>query len=793
MQRLLHWLLQPARIPLLFSVTIVSGMFYHYAPKFILPIILISIVIQAGLFRLFGYVRKHPLLGGAAYIAAGALFLFCATVMIRLGYDDAVFGPENANEQLAFWVWYLTPQSVLVTAYPGYTIALFILYTYFIATIAYYYTMVYYRVLMSFVVMLFPFAIYAKENETMPVLSILILLFCYFAVMVYCRQAHTEDSSVVQIYHPDTVSGLSAPAKRSRFAKVKPEVLDGRFLQSTGIFLAAASILILILPKPEVKADRTVMDNMLDLTALSSYLEDALNGFMDTSDGGNYSSKNLNRTLYHVRGSEPLNLRVRTFTDYHYASDSWSASDYDRIPNIDDSRYRMVMSYFFTASDEQSPAELVQLVQYAAQTNPEFAGKWHLEPLLQADAGEEDYYLGLDVLFASFSTGYYPAPLHTAGLVSVSNWGMRFKQNQSDIIFRYTQDTDRIYREQYSLKYLSDRYANTDAAQALMSAVESWEWSSFLLDLRDVIPDDGSDYSKATDRAVKNYLSAVEYAQSVASETPEAVRELAMQITDGLTTDYEKAMAICDYLKNGEYRYSLGFRKSASDNVETFLFRNKEGVCYQFASAMAELCRAVGLPVRYVEGYMMSEREDEEYVVKTTHAHAFTDVYISGYGWMMIDATAPSNTEDDQNRGGVILALQYSGIILFGIAMLVIVTVAWIIPAVREKQFRRRFRKAMDASSVQDAFARLRKQWKADPSKTARVLCEEQAAFLNLNLGDLLEGIEQTVYANRCTKETAERVYRIYCAAYDAYKPALKRKKKQNRETNRQKKSAAAG
>ena len=31
---LLRWLLQPARIPLLFSVTIVSGIFYHYAPEF---------------------------------------------------------------------------------------------------------------------------------------------------------------------------------------------------------------------------------------------------------------------------------------------------------------------------------------------------------------------------------------------------------------------------------------------------------------------------------------------------------------------------------------------------------------------------------------------------------------------------------------------------------------------------------------------------------------------------------------------------------------------------------------
>ena len=46
------------------------------------------------------------------------------------------------------------------------------------------------------------------------------------------------------------------------------------------------------------------------------------------------------------------------------------------------------------------------------------------------------------------------------------------------------------------------------------------------------------------------------------------------------------------------------------DNVRTFLFENKQGVCYQFASAMTELCRAAGLNVRYVEGYAMQQEDD---------------------------------------------------------------------------------------------------------------------------------------------------------------------------------------
>ena len=197
---LLRRLIQPKRIPLLFSVTIVAGIFYHYAPKLTWLWIILSLVLQGLLFKLFDYVKKHPLIGGIAYVMTGALFVFVAVGFIRLGMATPPFAPEEATRQLDFLVWFLTPQSVLTTGgfdetgaevisrsmellsteYLGYTIALFTLFTMFIATTAYYFTLVRYRVLMSFVVMIFPFAIYAKENETMPVPSIIILLLCYF-------------------------------------------------------------------------------------------------------------------------------------------------------------------------------------------------------------------------------------------------------------------------------------------------------------------------------------------------------------------------------------------------------------------------------------------------------------------------------------------------------------------------------------------------------------------------------------------------------------------------------------
>ena len=787
LQRLLHWLLQPARIPLLFSVTVMCGMLYHYAPSFMPLWIVLSVVIQAALFRLFDYVKVHPIIGGAAYIAVGALFLVLASVMIDYGYSDAVFGPKDPSGQMYFWVWFMTPQAVLITTYPGYVIALFLLFTFFIASIAYYFTFVRYRVLMSFVVMLFPFAIYAKENETMPILSIIILLFCYFAVMIYCRQAHAEDSAVVQTYVPHKPSMLSQPSKKSPYAKVRPEILDNRFLEAGGLFLAAASILIFVIPKPAVQADRTVFDAMVDFSTLSAYLDDVLNGFLDTSDGGSYSNMNYTRMLYYANGTEPANLRVRTFTDYHYDSDSWSASAYDMPSALDFSDYSQKGHYLYTVSYNQTPAELLELVQYAAQTDPNFAGKWGLEPLAEMHFDPSAYSRDLSVRAASYSTGIYPAPLHTTNIRSDTGFGMRLYQNQSDIIHR--SDDTRFYMEAYSLQYCSESIAETDAAQLLMSAIPQEKWLRFLTDLFITIPSEDTGHHDAVLLAMSNYSSATKYAESVSSGTPDSVRQLAEQITEGMTTDYEKACAIRDYLQNGEFTYSLGFQKTDSDNVETFLFRNKTGVCYQFACAMSELCRAVGLPVRYVEGYMMGEpstRPGFNYQISTRHAHAFTDVYLTGYGWMMFDATPASAGAAEDSGRGVLVTLQYSGLILFGAAVLLIIVLVWLIPTLREAHFRRKFRRELSAEYVQKGFARLRKQWKADPAKTARVLCGEQGTFLGLDLQPLCDGIETTVYADQCPKETAERFYQVYCAAYDAYRPAVRAHRKAQRAARKQ-------
>ncbi len=77
---------------------------------------------------------------------------------------------------------------------------------------------------------------------------------------------------------------------------------------------------------------------------------------------------------------------------------------------------------------------------------------------------------------------------------------------------------------------------------------------------------------------------------------------------------------------------------------ESFLGETKEGYCTQFATTVALVLRELGIPARYVEGYIAKNffaDENGGYVSEVTdeNAHAWVEVYYPGYGWMTYETT----------------------------------------------------------------------------------------------------------------------------------------------------------
>lgn len=140
---------------------------------------------------------------------------------------------------------------------------------------------------------------------------------------------------------------------------------------------------------------------------------------------------------------------------------------------------------------------------------------------------------------------------------------------------------------------------------------------------------------------------ATEYLQ-VPDTVPERVKDLAHEITQDATTQYDQVKAIEQYLKNNEdFRYSMqdaAFVPDGWDYVDHFLFESKVGYCDHFSTSMAVLARSLGIPTRWAKGFSSGELviDDDGSTyrqITNANAHSWPEVYFEGYGWIPFEPT----------------------------------------------------------------------------------------------------------------------------------------------------------
>lgn len=123
---------------------------------------------------------------------------------------------------------------------------------------------------------------------------------------------------------------------------------------------------------------------------------------------------------------------------------------------------------------------------------------------------------------------------------------------------------------------------------------------------------------------------------------PEEVLSLSLELTATEPTPYDRAVAIESYLRKIPYSLDVGVGPAGVDVVDYFLFNLKRGYCDHYATAMVVLARAAGIPARYVIGYIGENYNQDEkaYIVTADQAHAWAEVYFSGFGWVPFEPTA---------------------------------------------------------------------------------------------------------------------------------------------------------
>lgn len=104
-----------------------------------------------------------------------------------------------------------------------------------------------------------------------------------------------------------------------------------------------------------------------------------------------------------------------------------------------------------------------------------------------------------------------------------------------------------------------------------------------------------------------------------------------------------------------EFSYTLDTPTPASSQAITwFLTARPAAHCEFFASALAALCRSVGIDARVIAGYLTSEYDPESglYTVRRSDAHAWVEAEIEPGRWAVYDGTPLASEEFLATRQG---------------------------------------------------------------------------------------------------------------------------------------------
>lgn len=135
--------------------------------------------------------------------------------------------------------------------------------------------------------------------------------------------------------------------------------------------------------------------------------------------------------------------------------------------------------------------------------------------------------------------------------------------------------------------------------------------------------------------------AALESLRALPRELDPRIAALSARLADQATETEDVAPVFERYLRNN-LNYTLELPGEVDDPLADFLFVRKEGHCEHFATALAVMLRARGIPARVVGGFFGGERIGERFVVRAGDAHAWVEAYSPVRGWMTFDATPES-------------------------------------------------------------------------------------------------------------------------------------------------------
>lgn len=124
------------------------------------------------------------------------------------------------------------------------------------------------------------------------------------------------------------------------------------------------------------------------------------------------------------------------------------------------------------------------------------------------------------------------------------------------------------------------------------------------------------------------------------------IAEYARDLTKNMTNDFEKSLALETALRKFEYSTALPLGGGATNLGDWLTAPDspnfQTGYCEQFATGMAVMARALGIPSRVVLGFApgkLIKGSTNTVVVTDAQAHAWVEVWLEPHGWTRFDPT----------------------------------------------------------------------------------------------------------------------------------------------------------
>ena len=737
-------IIRPMIIPYMLAVILSITVFSAFRVEVFSLWTVVQAVVCASIFALCTFTKKHKVIGGL--MTAVLVVTVLSSFMRIIRYE-----PQYLQ-------WFMSGGDVVENT-TRYLITLVLIFTVLFSMVIYFYTQAKYRTSMMLLISMLPFVVYVKIIREIEIVYVmLVIVLNVSAFLINTRKQRDKDKKII---------GYKTG------------------LVSVGMYATFFILIALAIPK----SSNTRYYHLFEDAFLGGNTSVTLPGEYSSNSefSGNADNFNQlnNRKLYVVYGEDeienPIYLRKQIFDYYDYVNDRWYGDE-------EFSKYSVNYEKGIVKYNAVNIGDLLEVLQYANTQNGEFLSKYGLSEL--ADFSIKEHEETVWIKAQNFMSDFYVIPTRWTDVYVKDReitymtmhgiMGSRGRMLERNVTYQVTFYDEFDSRREWINAKASDM--DTETTIAMLSELEQIVQKS-----------DRSDYLSVVNDALVDARFAKEYAQKCDNNMnglSDKMKELAYEITKDCKYDWEKAEAIQKYFKEEDFVYDLEYN-AKDDSVDFFVFESKRGTCSDFATAYVLLARAAGLSVRYVEGFVpdreIGREYDVEYVVRTKCAHAYPEVYIQNYGFVVYEPTVSSVDGNGNANGavGFVVTLGYRLMLIFAGISLLIILVIFVVkifaPYVREKIFIFKVRKSAPEKAVVMLYKRLQSVNGDVESLTPYEYALYFENDIKYDIGALALFVERASYMNE-NPDTNDKKFAI-----NIYRQALRGLKKYKRD-NRHKK-----